>query len=78
LTRWSGGISHPLEFIEQIIFHLKGARSTIPAPALLAKLVDMLDVVPMEERDTMGTLNAARRVTSSDGWWRWPSRGPIM
>jgi hypothetical protein len=70
LTRWSGGICNPLEVIEQIIFHLKGARSTMPAPALLAKMVDMLDVVPMGDGDAKGTLNAARRVTSSDGWCR--------
>jgi hypothetical protein len=29
--RWSGGISNPLEVIEQIIVHPKGARSTIRA-----------------------------------------------
>ncbi len=34
--------------------HMKGARFTIPTPALLAKVVDMLDRVPMEERDTKG------------------------
>ena len=70
MTRWSGGICNPLEVIEQIIFHLKGARSTIPAPALLATMVDMLDVAPMGDGDAKGTLNAARRVTSSDGWCR--------
>ena len=30
------------------------ARFTIPTPALLAKVVDLLDKVPMEERDTKG------------------------
>jgi type I restriction enzyme M protein len=36
--------------------HMKDARFTIPTPALLAKVVDMLDRVPMEERDTKGDL----------------------
>jgi type I restriction enzyme M protein len=34
--------------------HMKDARFTVPTPALLAKVVDMLDNVPMEERDTKG------------------------
>jgi len=34
--------------------HMKDARFTIPTPALLAKVVDMLDHVPMDERDTKG------------------------
>lgn len=34
--------------------HMKDARFTIPTAALLAKVVDMLDKVPMEERDTKG------------------------
>ena len=33
---------------------MKDARFTIPTPALLAKVVDMIDQVPMEERDTKG------------------------
>jgi type I restriction enzyme M protein len=36
--------------------HMKGARFTIPTPGLLAKVVDMLDHVPMEDRDTKGDL----------------------
>ena len=36
--------------------HMKDARFTLPTPALLAKVVDMLDQVPMEERDTKGDL----------------------
>jgi len=36
--------------------HMKDARFTIPNPALLAKVVDMLDHVPMEDRDTKGDL----------------------
>src|SRR5581483_8924082 len=36
--------------------HMKDARFTIPTPALLAKVVDMLDQVPMEERDTKGDI----------------------
>jgi type I restriction enzyme M protein len=34
--------------------HMKDARFTVPTPALLAKVVDLLDHVPMEERDTKG------------------------
>jgi type I restriction enzyme M protein len=34
--------------------HMKDARFTIPTPALLAKVVDLLDAVPMEDRDTKG------------------------
>ena len=36
--------------------HMKDARFTIPTPALLAKVVDLIDQVPMEERDTKGDL----------------------
>lgn len=36
--------------------HMKDARFTIPTPALLAKVVDMLEHVPMEDRDTKGDL----------------------
>jgi type I restriction enzyme M protein len=36
--------------------HMKDARFTIPTPALLTKVVDMLDAVPMEDRDTKGDL----------------------
>jgi type I restriction enzyme M protein len=36
--------------------HMKDARFTIPTPALLAKVVDLIDHVPMEERDTKGDL----------------------
>jgi type I restriction enzyme M protein len=35
---------------------MQDARFTIPAPALLAKVVDLLDNVPMEDRDTTGDL----------------------
>ena len=35
---------------------MKDARFTIPTPALLAKVVDLLDAVPMEDRDTKGDL----------------------
>jgi type I restriction enzyme M protein len=34
--------------------HMKDARFTIPTPALLDKVVQMLDKVPMEDRDTKG------------------------
>src|SRR5205823_4632044 len=36
--------------------HMKDARFTIPTPALLARVVDMIDHVPMEDRDTKGDL----------------------
>jgi type I restriction enzyme M protein len=36
--------------------HMKDARFTIPTPALLAKVVDLLDQIPMEDRDTKGDL----------------------
>ena len=36
--------------------HMRDARFTIPTPALLAKVVDMLDAIPMESRDTNGDL----------------------
>jgi type I restriction enzyme M protein len=35
---------------------MKDARFTIPTPGLLAKVVDLLDGVPMEERDTKGDI----------------------
>jgi type I restriction-modification system DNA methylase subunit len=71
--------------------HMEGARFTIPTPALLAKVVDMIDKVPMEDRDTKGDLyeymlgkiaSAGQngqfrlRVTSSGSWWRWLSPSP--
>jgi type I restriction enzyme M protein len=34
--------------------HMKEARNAIPSPALLAKVVDKLDKVPMADRDTKG------------------------
>jgi type I restriction enzyme M protein len=36
--------------------HMKDARFTIPTPSLLAKVVDMVAQVPMEDRDTKGDL----------------------
>ncbi len=36
--------------------HMKDARFTIPTSALLTKVVDMVDKVPMEDRDTKGDL----------------------
>ena len=35
---------------------MKDARFTIPTPALLSKVVDMLDDIPMADRDTNGDL----------------------
>ena len=36
--------------------HMRDARFTIPTPALLSKVVDMLDEIPMADRDTNGDL----------------------
>ena len=36
--------------------HMEGARFTIPSASLLAKVVDLIDHVPMEDRDTKGDL----------------------
>lgn len=36
--------------------HMKDARFTIPNPALLSRVVDMLGEIPMEDRDTNGDL----------------------
>jgi type I restriction enzyme M protein len=36
--------------------HMKGARFTIPTSALLSRVVDLLDDIPMEKRDTNGDL----------------------
>ena len=36
--------------------HMKDARFTIPTPALLSKVVDLLAHIPMEDRDTKGDL----------------------
>ncbi len=37
--------------------HMRDARFTIPTPALLSKVVDMLNDIPMADRDTNGDLN---------------------
>lgn len=54
---------HVFPFLRQLggsgssyAMHMKDARFTIPTPGLLAKVVDMLDQVPMEDRDTKGDL----------------------
>jgi type I restriction enzyme M protein len=36
--------------------HMRDARFTIPTPALLTKVVELLDAVPMEDRDTKGDI----------------------
>ncbi|MGC5051796.1 type I restriction-modification system subunit M [Micromonospora sp. DT48] len=36
--------------------HMRDARFTIPNPALLDRVVEMLDTIPMEDRDTKGDL----------------------
>ena len=54
---------HVFPFLRQLggsgssyALHMKDARFTIPTPGLLAKVVDLLDHVPMEDRDTKGDL----------------------
>jgi type I restriction enzyme M protein len=54
---------HAFPFLRQLggddstyAHHMKDARFTIPTPGLLAKVVDMLDNVPMADRDTKGDL----------------------
>jgi type I restriction enzyme M protein len=36
--------------------HMRDARFTIPTPVLLTKVVELLDAVPMEDRDTKGDI----------------------
>ncbi len=36
--------------------HMKDARFTIPTPALLSKVVDLIDGLPLDQRDTSGDL----------------------
>jgi type I restriction enzyme M protein len=36
--------------------HMRDARFTIPTPALLARVVDMVEAVPMEDADTKGDI----------------------
>lgn len=36
--------------------HMAGARYTIPSAGLLSKVVDMLDAIPLDDRDTNGDL----------------------
>ncbi|NEK85768.1 SAM-dependent DNA methyltransferase [Blastococcus saxobsidens] len=36
--------------------HMRDARFTIPTPTLLARVVDMIDELPMDDRDTNGDL----------------------
>jgi type I restriction enzyme M protein len=36
--------------------HMRDARFTIPTPGLLAKVVDLIDGLPMDDRDTKGDL----------------------
>jgi hypothetical protein len=65
---------------------MKDARFTIPTPALLSKVVDMLDDVPMDRprhqrrplrvharqdrHRRARTASSAPRATSSSSWWR--------
>ncbi len=48
--------------------HMRDARFTIPAPALLAKVVDLLDAVPMEDRDTKGDLYESTSLLGRGGF----------
>jgi type I restriction enzyme M protein len=65
--------------------HMEGARLGFSNASLLAKTVDMLDKMPMEDRDTKGdvyeymlaklpararTASSAHRATSSKPWSR--------
>ena len=36
--------------------HMRDARFTIPTPALLSKVVDLLEGIPMQKRDTKGDI----------------------
>ena len=36
--------------------HMENARFTIPTPALLGRVVDLIDEIPMDDRDTKGDL----------------------
>src|ERR1039457_1735956 len=36
--------------------HMKDARFTIPTPALLTKVVDLIGALPLDDRDTQGDL----------------------
>ena len=47
---------HVFPFLRTLGEHMKDARFTIPTPALLAKVVDLLAAVPMDNRDTKGDL----------------------
>jgi type I restriction enzyme M protein len=66
--------------------HMKDARFTVPTPQLLSRVVDMLDEIPMADRDTNGDLyeyllskiasagvNGQFRTpgTSSNSWSTW-------
>jgi len=60
--------------------HMKDARFTIPTPGLLARVVDMIDQVPMEERDTKGDLYeymlAKIATAGQNGQFRTPRHAP--
>ncbi len=49
--------------------HMKDARFTIPTAALLSRVVDMLDDIPMADRDTNGG-SATRRAARAGSWWQ--------
>jgi type I restriction enzyme M protein len=36
--------------------HMDGARFTIPTPSLLGRVVDLIEAIPMDDRDTKGDL----------------------
>jgi hypothetical protein len=46
--------------------HMKDARFTIPTPQLLSRVVDMLDDIPMADRDTSGGSATVTRVATNE------------
>ncbi len=56
LRRLGGEGSTYSDHISTYSDHMKDARFTISIPALLTKVVDMLDDVPLHDRDTNGDL----------------------
>ncbi len=61
--------------------HMRDARFTIPTPALLSKVVDMLDGINMTDRDTNGDLYEylLSKIASAgvNGQFRTPNRRSI-
>jgi type I restriction enzyme M protein len=51
--------------------HMEASRFTIPTPALLAKVADTVDNVPMEDRDTMA-------ISTNTCWARLPDQESLL